>query len=540
MNVRRTKPLLLVPLLLASCTKDFTMQEVTSTRVSASAGGIAKSHDGLVEVEFAPGALAADTDIRIEAKRDLMSSEIESRAVYDLGPDGLTFEGQVTVRFRVDAGGEELVVVNLDTGEPAEIATSSHDVASGVVTAQLEHFSLYALILRYRACRNKTCGDSCSLCPPWRPTCTEPPGGPRVCGPQGLCVAQSSPEALCHYDGGTTSPFRDGGPPRDGGETSGLDTGVYDAPIRDGSVSGVVTEVEPNNTWQDAQTLAVDVGLPATVIASINPAGDQDYFAFIVPPGQSIEVQATTYDQAQPYGCLTADTVLTLFDNAQTELMSNDDYGVGGCSRVTSVLPSGLYYLRVRQFAGQTIPSYRLEVLFRLVGSGGDGGVRDGAVTPAVDAGVGSDGGPGPSDGGPGPSDGGPTRDGGISTYFESEPNDTLAQANFYGLPATVAGAIDPVGDVDLFVYTIPPTVSQLSLTTYTQLGDPTVCVGADTVLRLFDGAGTQLTSNDDYSGLSCSRIVWSVMPGQTYYFRVEHFGNNGTIPSYFLDAFIQ
>ncbi len=540
MTVRRTKPLLLAPLLLASCTQDFTMQEVTSTRVSASAGGVAKSHDGLVEVEFAPGALAADTDIRIEAKRDLMSSEIESRAVYDLGPDGLTFEGEVTVRFRVDAGSEELVVVNLDTGEPAEIATSSHDIASGVVTARLEHFSLYALILRYRACRNKTCGESCSLCPPWRPTCTEPPGGPRVCGPQGLCLPQSSPGALCHYDGGTTSPFRDGGPPRDGGETSGPDSGSFDGPSRDGSVSGVVTEVEPNNTWQDAQTLPVDVGLPATVIASINPAGDEDYFAFIVPGGQTVEVDATTYDQPQPYGCVTADTVLTLFDNALNELVTNDDGGVNGCSRVLTVLPSGLYYLRVRQFAGQTIPSYRLEVLLRIVGGGGDGGVRDGAPSSGFDAGVGGDGGPGPNDGGPGPNDGGPTRDGGISTYFEFEPNNTRLQATFYGLPATFAGTIDPIGDVDVYGFVVPPTVLQLTLTTYTQLGNPSVCVGADTLLRLFDGAGTQLTSNDDYNGLGCSQIVWSVSPGQTLYFQVERFGNNGTIPGYYLDAFIQ
>lgn len=534
MTVRLAKTLFLAPLVLASCTKDFTMQELTSTRVSASAGGIAKSHDGLVEIEFAPGALAADTDIRIEAKRDLMSSEIESRAVYELGPDGLTFEGDVELRFIATDATEELVVVNLDTGEPVELESSSHDLATGVVTAKLEHFSLYALILRFRACRNKVCGDPCQLCPPWRPACTEPAGGPRQCGPQGLCLPVSSALSQCTTpDGGVP----DGSTPIDAGLGDGGGSTFPDGGIRDGGFDGVVNEIEPNDSMQNAQFLSPAVGLPATVIASLAPAADEDWYAFIVPLGGNTWVQAVTYDQPQPYGCLVADTVLTLFDNAGTVLLENDDGAEGNCSRVVNVLPSGLYFLRVRHFNPQGTASYRLEVMFMNIGSPGDGGIRDSAPSGGFDAGTWGDG--GGFDGGGGGFDGHVTggRDGGIGLVVESEPNDSIGQATLYGWPIAYQAAIAPVGDRDVFGIPIPmvPPINTIEVRTSTDFGDPSVCIGADTRLRFFDSSGTLLAMNDDYNGIGCSLIVATVTPGQHYYVEVTHFADAAVIPLYYL-----
>ncbi len=535
MTVRLATTLLVVPLAALSCTQDFTMQEVTSTQISASAGGVAKSHDGLLELEFAPGALAEDTEIRIEAKRDLMSSQIESRAVYELSPDGLQFEGDVFVRFIAEGATEELVVVNLDTGTPVELEDSDHDFTTGVVTAKLEHFSLYALIFRYRACRNKVCGATCQLCPPWRPNCTEPPGGPRTCSPQGACIPASSPAAQCIQprDGGV----RDGYVPGlDSGVTDGfvpgLDSGVTDGfvpdgSVRDGGFNGAVTETEPNDSVTNAQHLPVAVGLPVTVTGAVNPANDEDYYSFIVPPGTSMQVHAVTYDQPQPYGCLNADTVLALLDDMGNLLVDNDDGGEGRCSRVVQILPSGLYHLRVGTFAGQSTTPYRLEVILTPIVHPNDGGPQDGGAGPLRDGGGFRDGGVGA-----GP-DGGSFPLG--ARYFDTEPNDVSPVA--YWTPSfTVTGTIAPVNDVDRFGFVIPGSgIAVVQMTTYTVFGDPSGC-SADTVLRLYDSSGALMDMNDDYNGIGCSRIFANLAPGN-YIIEVTGFGPSIIAP-YYLDVF--
>jgi len=83
---------------------------------------------------------------------------------------------------------------------------------------------------------------------------------------------------------------------------------------------------------------------------------------------------------------------------------------------------------------------------------------------------------------------------------FESEPNDTLANANFVGTFVPLGGAIAidgaiGAGDVDWFQFDLAATTTLL----FSAIGSTTG--GADGQLMVVDGSGTDVLAFDDDSG---------------------------------------
>ena len=103
--------------------------------------------------------------------------------------------------------------------------------------------------------------------------------------------------------------------------------------------------------------------------------------------------------------------------------------------------------------------------------------------------------------------------------------------------PISVEGSLSPSGDEDWFeLHLLAP--ARVSALTYSQLGNPSVCMsGTDTVLTLF-GNGVQLAQNDDANGTMCSEISTNV-PAGVYQVRVSHF-TGMVIQRYYLDLSVQ
>ena len=103
---------------------------------------------------------------------------------------------------------------------------------------------------------------------------------------------------------------------------------------------------------------------------------------------------------------------------------------------------------------------------------------------------------------------------------LESEPNDSIADADPVPCGGYVLGDVEPPGDADWFCF----AVDALSVVT--------VDVGAgdaDSTLALYDGAGVLVEFDDDDGPALSSSIGRSLAPG-TYYAEVRGFGDDGTM----------
>ena len=287
-------------------------------------------------------------------------------------------------------------------------------------------------------------------------------------------------------------------------------------------------------------------GRAQAIPGSIVPIGDRDVF--------QINVSAPAYLKAETFApsasaaqCLVVDTFMTLYAaNATTALGADGDNGIAQCSRFTPIsdsftrLAPGTYYVAVEEDGSDAIISnYEL----RLEGIAADvcgNGYAEASVSEQCD-------------------DGNLTSGDGCSATCqlergpqnEVEPNNTIGEANLSGVtvPGTVTmtGAIPILGDVDLYRFTVPAgRRATLIATTYTALGDPTVC-NTDTELFLFDNNGNQRAYDDDggpgtgfgicsqINGTGASPGAASLAPGN-YFVKVQAWNNMATIPSYFLD----
>lgn len=114
-------------------------------------------------------------------------------------------------------------------------------------------------------------------------------------------------------------------------------------------------EIEPNDTSGAATPAWPGYGGWS---ASIEPAGDTDWFALTVPGGQG--VTATVHAAGAPGACPPGfDSVMSLVDAAGVLLVQDDDDGPGLCSGIgpaldpqAASLPAGMYYLQVQPFGG--------------------------------------------------------------------------------------------------------------------------------------------------------------------------------------------
>ncbi len=101
---------------------------------------------------------------------------------------------------------------------------------------------------------------------------------------------------------------------------------------------------------------------------TIDPAGDVDWYRFIVPAGGDVTLETYNGDGST----CDIDTVISLYSQAGTQLVSDDDHGIINCSKIApdiqpaaANLAEGHYWVQVKHFAAdKTIlddPGYELQ-----------------------------------------------------------------------------------------------------------------------------------------------------------------------------------
>jgi hypothetical protein len=129
----------------------------------------------------------------------------------------------------------------------------------------------------------------------------------------------------------------------------------------------------------------------------------------------------------------------------------------------------------------------------------------------------------------------------------EIEPNDStampdllpvLADTNIHGSLPAVAGG----GDIDFFRVVVTGQTTRVRFETF--VPDRPTCssppgTSADTLIRLWNAAGSQLASDDDSGVNLCSLLVRNLAPG-TYFISVEEFLRDDSILGYTLEIDFQ
>jgi cysteine-rich repeat protein len=130
-------------------------------------------------------------------------------------------------------------------------------------------------------------------------------------------------------------------------------------------------EMEPNDTFQTANTASVAVGSMITVGGTVRRA-DDDWFRVVVPQGQTATLVARTYGRLGDLNSCNGDTVLALVDAFGDTLVENDDRDMNTlCSQIDGEpaamgLAAGTYYLWVKAYARDSvIPAYYLDIDLR-------------------------------------------------------------------------------------------------------------------------------------------------------------------------------
>ena len=256
-------------------------------------------------------------------------------------------------------------------------------------------------------------------------------------------------------------------------------------------------EAEPNDTIAQANAFS------APWYAQISPEGDVDHVQIDLPQTASLTVTVTGLGQTACFDG-SMDSLVAILNAAGDVLAINDEggAGLGSCSKaVAPTLPAGTYYARVSSTARVTPASgtfpYKLTVETFVCG--------DGTQSPGEEC-----------------DDGNAVAGDGCTAckldVDETEPNDTVAQANVYTSP--VIARIDPDGDVDVFSVTVPAGAKITAVTT-----DPTgqgACfLGTDTYVEILGPNGAVLAVNDD-AGSYCSVVTAENLAAGKHYVRVQ------------------
>ena len=237
-----------------------------------------------------------------------------------------------------------------------------------------------------------------------------------------------------------------------------------------------------------------------------------------------------------------ADTRLVLLSPSFEVLGQDEDDGPGLCASIDPArdrfarLPAGEYHVSIQTLGG---PLSAYELRLRTLAPGCGNGVRE--TSEQCDDGNLLDG-----DG----CNANCTFD--ETVLVEQEPNDVQDTAQplpLIDLAGTIAGAISPVGDRDVFEVTINPGAPMdLRALTYSRLGDPDSCaVEDDTELLLYDASWTLLSRSDDSQRGDSLSVCSFINPAQstgaralsagTYYLLVHHYNDTQPIADYFLDV---
>lgn len=116
-----------------------------------------------------------------------------------------------------------------------------------------------------------------------------------------------------------------------------------------------VSELEPNDTDESAQSIDWIQGDALLIEAAIDVGGDVDSFRFVLA-----ETATLTIETGPPSGLATSnDTTLALYDEELWQIASNDDAN-GSWSRVEQTLPAGTYYIVVESYFSDEVFDYSL------------------------------------------------------------------------------------------------------------------------------------------------------------------------------------
>jgi hypothetical protein len=117
--------------------------------ISAATGGVVEA-EGLA-LDIPANALASDTTITVEVKdkAGMPNAENIAGSIYELGPDGLTFEMPVTLTLSLGGASipaqKRAVIAFLDGSSWVELADSSVEATSVVATTT--HFTAFAIVI---------------------------------------------------------------------------------------------------------------------------------------------------------------------------------------------------------------------------------------------------------------------------------------------------------------------------------------------------------------------------------------------------------
>lgn len=290
-------------------------------------------------------------------------------------------------------------------------------------------------------------------------------------------------------------------------------------------------------TSNDGCSSTCQLELQATVTGNggsysqgIDPVGNIDWYAVVVPQGASIRVE--TFVPTDGTCASGNDTVIRLYaSNRTTQIASDDESGLASCSLLDPVsdtevrnLAAGTYYVTVEDWlSDDVITAYVVDIEIRMPVCG-DGFVSG---TEACD-------------------DGGVMAGDGCSAAClyegpaEAEPNNTTATANVFlaagNTSGRMIGALSSSSDVDMFSIVVPAGGGHV-------IGEVTNgrggCPGSLT-LRLRNSAGNTITTDTADGPGSCGRIspggdsnVRNLAAG-TYYLEVT---GASAVSTYILDA---
>jgi hypothetical protein len=120
-----------------------------STEITVADGGVLTSASGAVTLTVPPGAVEADVTLTVNV---VEGTDDTITAIYEFGPDGLTFRAQPTLEITYAAGvvdledraPSEIPAIALETADGWEPVAGSHMDADGTLSADVWHFSRYA------------------------------------------------------------------------------------------------------------------------------------------------------------------------------------------------------------------------------------------------------------------------------------------------------------------------------------------------------------------------------------------------------------
>ncbi|HLL25257.1 MAG TPA: DUF4215 domain-containing protein, partial [Kofleriaceae bacterium] len=327
-------------------------------------------------------------------------------------------------------------------------------------------------------------------------------------------------------------------------------------PNEDGSVSTGGTGIVGNDfAIAAADTNGAFTG-SKTILAKIDPAGDEDVFKLTNTGTVPVRLKLDTWNLAMNFGigvsCGTAsiDTGINVRNAAGTVLVSNNDRASGDrcAGLVTGLLPGDTVYAHVTELGDNAaIASYALDVQFIPVVCG-DGDVGPGEQCDDMNTAVG-DGCSATCQIEGGVSEIEPNEDGTPSTGGNGIAGNDFGSANatangVISASTTYIASLTPAGDEDVFAFTnagTTGTVVQLDvwgLGSGFGIGVP--CGTAiDTGMHVRNAAGLSLVFNDDRSGNTdrCSTITLNLFPGETRFAHVSEYDDDDVVTQYALQV---